>query len=77
MKNQRTLYTVGQAARKLNLTLNSMRSYVRDGLPVERDGLKIRVYIPDAENWLVHRQGLKRSYDLAIEGIARLMDDGE
>jgi len=77
MKKQRTLHTIGQAAEKLKLKVDHLKAQIRAGMPVEKDGGKIRVYLPDAEEWLAQRVELKRSFVLAMVGIDRLMQDSD
>ena len=73
MMNTRKLYTPGEVARKLGLTTDQVLAHIRDGMPVQKEGNKVRVDQSDAQSWLAQRQELKLSFDLAMQGIDRLM----
>lgn len=69
------LYTVGEAAKMLNITPSALRYYDKEGLLpfVERSSGGIRVFRDEDFNWLFIIDCLKKS-GLSIKEIKRYMD---
>lgn len=60
------LFTVGEIARKLKVSISDIRGYVRSGGHVYRDGRKVRLSVEDVEPWLDNLAKMRRLYSEAM-----------